>query len=71
VAASKPMPSGFLCTIGKKMPVAETDRIVDALLHMHEKAATRDVLKMMTIARFAPVDQKALDQILKPATAAP
>ena len=71
VALSKPMPSGFLCTIGKKMPVAETDRIVDALLHMHEKAATRDVLKMMTIARFAPVDQKALDQILKPATAAP
>lgn len=69
VAESKPLPGGFLCTVGNRMPAAEADKLVASMEHMHERPGVPDVLKMMTLTRFAPVDQKALDQVLRSAAA--
>ena len=63
VTRSKPLPSGFMCTVGTRTPPAETERILKAMLHLMDTDAGREVLKTMRMSRFKQVDQPALDAI--------
>jgi hypothetical protein len=63
VYRARPLPSGFLCLVRDRLPAAEAKPLLKTLLHLHEDAAGREVLKSLRMVRFAPVDEAGLDKI--------
>ena len=63
LAHSRPLPSGYLCAVGKRLGAADLDAYTQALLKLHENASGQAVLKEMRMHRFVPVDLKSLDAI--------
>jgi hypothetical protein len=60
VHRSRPLPSGYLCTVGDRLTASEGDKLFDGLARLHEKDDGREILKTMRMTRFEPVDRKAL-----------
>jgi len=67
VTKSKPLPSGFLCLVDSRLPAPEADKLIKALLHLHQTDSGREILKTMKMTRFKDLDQPALDAIRRSA----
>ena len=63
VHRSRPFPSAFLCTIGDRLPAADTAALTKILPLLHESESGKEILKEMRLEKFLPLDDKRLDEI--------
>ena len=61
VHKSVALPSGFLCTVGNRLPADQTGKLVSGLMKLHDSPDGKEILKTMRMTRFAELDQTALD----------
>jgi hypothetical protein len=60
---SRPLPAGFLCTVGNRLPAAESKAWLDALASLDRNDAGREALGLIQMTGFRPVDAKELDAL--------
>jgi phosphonate ABC transporter substrate-binding protein len=60
---SDPMPSGFLCAVGGRLPEQDRKAYVKALSRMDDGDDGRQALRSMRMSRFKPVDAAALAKL--------
>ena len=65
VARSPELPAGIVVTVGDRMPAKTWSGIEAALLGLARDRAAVEALAAIQIDRFAPLDDKALDQARK------
>lgn len=63
VARSGRLPGGVLCTVGDRLPAAEADAFLQALLRLHQAPAGEEALAGMRLKRFRKLDEKGLDAV--------
>jgi hypothetical protein len=62
---SAPVPSGYLCTVGQRLPDAEAAGLLKTLGEMDKSESGRATLTSLRMSRFAPVDAAALAAVRK------
>lgn len=63
VYSSKPLPSGFLCTVARRMTADDVQTLSRVLLHLDDTDAGRGVLTSLRMKRFAAVDARAIEAV--------
>jgi hypothetical protein len=62
VHRSQPLTAILLCTVGSRLPEADSEELSVGLLALHKSAEGREVLASMQMKRFRPLDRKALQR---------
>ena len=60
VTESAPVPSGYLCTVGQRLPEAEAAGLLKTLGEMHKSTEGQATLLSLRMARFGPLDKAVL-----------
>ncbi|HEY3174230.1 MAG TPA: PhnD/SsuA/transferrin family substrate-binding protein [Candidatus Polarisedimenticolia bacterium] len=63
IHTSRPLPGGYFCTVGDRLPAAEGAKVSAGLARLHETDGGKEILKTMRMTRFEPVDREALEEV--------
>jgi hypothetical protein len=63
VTRSVPMPSSFVCSVGRRLDAAGLDKLRGALLGLGGSTAGKETLTSMRMTGFRPIDDAGLDSL--------